>query len=79
MIIIQFLELDNTMILIRTIFIIKLVIKIFAATTFTVDFNKVKNITTGIFWKTVSPKDIYLAIQEVFVRFLNKLKEDNDF
>ena len=51
----------------------------FADIPFTVVFNPVNNIDTGIVPKIISPRDIFSRIQDVFVRFLNKLQEAIEF
>ena len=47
----------------------------FADVPFNVGFNPVKNINTGFFPEKINHRDFDLAIQDVFVPFLNKLHE----
>ena len=51
----------------------------FAYLPFTVVFNPVKDISTGITSKTKNLIDNHLPVQDVFVRFLNKLQEAKEF
>ena len=51
----------------------------FADVLFTVVFNPVKNINPGIFWKTMKLSDSSFPMKILFVHFLKKLLEANEF
>ena len=51
----------------------------YADVLFTVVFNPVKNLNTGIVLQTKDPRGILLPLHDVVEHFLNKLQEANDF